>query len=167
MKTTFTTSAVLLSVVLASAPLEAQAPAAGASDKAHAIVATPNVIQWGPAPDVLPPGAQAAVLEGDPAQAGPFTLRLRLPANYRLPPHYHPVTEHVTVLEGTFYVGMGDVFDASKATSLPTGTFAALGPGVRHFALTKGVTVIQLHGVGPWGLVYVNAADDPRMKATK
>jgi hypothetical protein len=119
MKTTFTASAVLVSIALAAASVEAQAPAAGASDKAHAIVATPNVIQWGPAPDVLPPGAQAAVLEGDPAQPGPFTLRLRLPADYRLPPHYHPVTEHVIVLEGTFYVGMGDVFDASKGDKPP------------------------------------------------
>jgi hypothetical protein len=79
-------------------------------------------------------------------------------------PHYHPVTEHVTVVTGSFFVGMGETFDASKATELPTGTFAALDPGMRHFAYTKGETIIQLHGVGPWSLVYVNPADDPRNK---
>lgn len=165
MRSTLITTAVLLSATFVSAPLDAQNAAATQSGKPHAIVATPNVIQWGPAPDILPQGAQAAVLEGDPSKPGPFTLRLRMPADYRIPPHYHPVTEHVTVLEGTFYVGMGETFDASTATGLPTGTFAALGPGVRHFALTKGQTVIQLHGVGPWGLVYVDPADDPRKKA--
>jgi hypothetical protein len=133
----------------------------------HAIVALPNAITWAAAPDVLPPGAQAAVLEGDPSRAGPFTLRLAMPANYRIPPHFHPVTEHVTVLEGTFYVGMGETFDAAQAQSLPAGTFAALGPGVRHFAFTKGRTIIQLHGVGPWGLIYVKAADDPRNRKSK
>jgi hypothetical protein len=135
-------------------------------DKPHAIVALPNAVKWGPAPAVLPAGAQAAVLEGDPSKPGPFTLRLLLPADYRIPPHYHPGIEHVTVVKGTFFVGMGEKFDASKVSELPTGTFAALQPGVRHFALTKGeTTIIQLHGVGPWGLTYVNPADDPRGKA--
>lgn len=163
MRSTLIPAAVVLSATFVSVPLDAQT--AAPSGKPHAIVATPNVIQWGPAPDILPPGAQAAVLEGDPSKPGPFTLRLLLPANYRLPPHYHPVTEHVTVIEGTFFVGMGDTFDASKATELPVGTFAALEPGVRHFALTKGRAIIQLHGVGPWALVYVDPADDPRKKA--
>jgi quercetin dioxygenase-like cupin family protein len=167
MKRSRTTPMLLLmaSILFTPATLVGQSVAAAAKDKPHAIVALPNAIKWGPAPPILPPGAQAAVLEGDPAQPGSFTLRLSLPANYRIPPHYHPVTEHVTVLEGTFYVGMGETFDASQATNLPAGTFAALEPGVRHFALTKGPTVIQLHGVGPWGLIYVNAADDPRNNA--
>lgn len=165
MRSTLIPAAVVLSATFVSVPLEAQTAAAAQSGNPHAIVVTPNVIQWGPAPDILPQGAQAAVLEGDPSKPGPFTLRLLLPANYRIPPHYHPVTEHVTVIEGTFSVGMGDTFDASMATELPVGTFAALEPGVRHFALTKGRAVIQLHGVGPWGLVYVDPADDPRKKA--
>ncbi|MGQ0714828.1 MAG: cupin domain-containing protein [Gemmatimonadaceae bacterium] len=140
---------------------------ASTADKPHAIIALPNAITWGPAPAILPSGAQAAVLEGDPSKPGPFTLRIVMPANYRIPPHYHPVTEHVTVLEGTFYVGMGETFDVTKAATLPAGTFAALEPQVRHFAFTKERTVIQLHGVGPWGLVYVNPADDPRNKASR
>lgn len=165
MKPTLIMAPLLVTACVASA--HAQSTADANAPTAHAIVALPNAIKWIAAPDVLPSGAQAAVLEGDPTRPGPFTLRLAMPANYRIPPHYHPVTEHVTVLEGTFYVGMGDTFDAAKATSLPSGTFAALGPGMRHFAFTKGRTVIQLHGEGPWGLVYVNSADDPRNKASR
>jgi hypothetical protein len=167
MKLTRMALPLVVTPILAASAVAQGSAAPGRSEKAHAIVAVPNAITWAAAPDVLPAGAQAAVLEGDPSRAGPFTLRLALPANYRIPPHYHPVTEHVTVLEGTFYVGMGDTFDADKASALPSGTFAALGPEVRHYAYTKGRTVIQLHGTGPWGLIYVNPADDPRTKTGK
>ncbi len=128
----------------------------------HAIVARAGTEQWGPAPAALPRGASVAVLEGDPTQAGPFTMRVLLPAGYRIPPHFHPVTEHVTVIRGVFQLGMGDTFDAGRLTDLPAGAFAAMSPGTRHFARTEVETVIQLHGVGPWGLTYVNPADDPR-----
>lgn len=155
----------LVSTAVAGAQNPAQTGAAAAADKPHAIVAVPGSIKWAPAPASLPPGAELAVLEGNPAQAGAFTMRLAMPDGYRIPPHFHPVTEHVTVIEGTFNVGMGDVFDASKAAELPVGTFAALEPGVRHYAFTKGRTVIQLHGTGPWSLTYVNPADDPRNRS--
>jgi len=160
MKSTFIIAATVLSAGIASA--QQQPNAAGSADKPHAIVAVPGAIEWGPAPALLPAGARLAVLEGDPSKPGPFTMRLSMPDGYRIPPHFHPVDEHVTVIKGTFLVGMGETFDASKATELPTGTFAALAPGVRHFALTKGETIVQLHGVGPWSLTYVNPADDPR-----
>jgi quercetin dioxygenase-like cupin family protein len=91
-------------------------------------------------------------------------MRALFPSGYRIPPHYHPVAEHVTVLKGTFKVGMGEKYDASAMTRLPTGTFAALQPGTRHFAEAEGETIVQLHGVGPWGLTYVNPADDPRKR---
>lgn len=150
----------LISTSIAGAQSAAQSGAA--AEKPHAIVATPSAIQWGAAPAILPAGAQLAVLEGNPAEKGEFTMRLSMPDGYRIPPHFHPATEHVTVVEGTFNVGMGDTFDAGKLSALPVGTFAALAPGVRHFAMAKGRTVIQLHGIGPWSLVYVNPADDPR-----
>jgi mannose-6-phosphate isomerase-like protein (cupin superfamily) len=137
--------------------LLAQAPAA-----ATAIVVAPDAVAWGPAPAVLPAGAKAAVLDGDPTKPGEFTLRLWLPDGYTIPPHYHPVTEHVTVVQGTFLVGMGDRLDPSKFSALPTGTFGAIPPGMRHFARAKGEVILQLHGTGPWGLTYVNPADDPR-----
>jgi quercetin dioxygenase-like cupin family protein len=134
------------------------------ASETHAIVALPDQVTWGPAPASLPPGAKAAVLEGNPAGAGPFTMRVLLPNRYRIPPHYHPAVEHVTVLKGTFRVGMGEKFDGATMTPLPTGTFAALEPGTRHFAEAEGETIVQLHGVGPWGISYVNPSDDPRRK---
>ncbi len=130
--------------------------------KTHAIIALPDQVTRGPGPASLPPGARAAVLEGNPSETGPFTMRVLLPDRYRIPPHFHPVVEHVTVVKGTFKVGMGDKFDRSAMTTLPTGTFAALEPGTRHFAESQGETILQLHGVGPWGITYVNPADDPR-----
>ncbi len=147
------------SPALAQAPTSNQAPEAG-----HVIIASPDKVTWGPGPAALPTGASLAVLEGDPGKAGPFTMRLRVPDGYRIPPHFHPVVEHVTVINGTFMVGLGEKFDASKLTKLPAGTFAALDPGMRHFAQAEGETVLQLHGVGPWGLTYVNPKDDPRSK---
>jgi len=156
-------------LLVAAGLLAVPAVAAGQSQtpsEAHASVTTPAAIKWGPAPAVLPAGAKAAVLEGDPSQAGPFALRLWLPAGYTIPPHFHPVTEHVTVVQGTFLVGMGDQLDASKFSELPVGTYGVIPPGMRHFARAKGDVVIQLHGVGPWGLTYVNPADDPRGRTT-
>jgi len=132
--------------------------------EAHAIVVLPDQVSWSPGPAALPPGAQAAVLEGDPKESGPFTMRLSFPDGYRIPPHSHPAVERVTVVQGTFRVGMGDKFDPSALTALPAGTFAALQPGTRHFAEAKGKTIVQLNGVGPWKVNYVNSADDPRKK---
>ncbi len=122
----------------------------------------PGELQWGPAPDVLPAGAMLAVLEGNPTKLGEFTMRLKMPDGYKIPPHFHPRMEHVTLISGSAFVGMGDKFDESKLMALPVGGFAWIKPGVRHFAMAKGETVIQLHGTGPWVLTYVNPADDPR-----
>jgi mannose-6-phosphate isomerase-like protein (cupin superfamily) len=141
--------------------LLAQASGAPAAPQ-QAIVAVPGTITWGPAPAVLPAGAKAAVLEGDPTKAGEFTLRLWMPDGYTIPPHFHAATEHVTVVQGAFLVGMGDRLDPSKFAELPTGTFGAIPAGMRHFARAKGEVIIQLHGTGPWSLTYVNPADDPR-----
>ena len=149
-----------LGLALSASVALGQSNSSGADQ--HAIVVRPDKITWAAVPPILPRGAELAVVEGDPSKAGPFTMRLRMKDGYRIPPHFHPVTEHVTVISGTFRVGMGDNFDAAALGDLPTGTFAALAPGVRHFAQAKGETVIQLHGVGPWSLTYVNAADDPR-----
>jgi quercetin dioxygenase-like cupin family protein len=167
MKTFLTLTLMAASSVSATHSISAQnAPGAGAA-KLHVIVALPGSIAWGPAPDILPAGARLGVVEGDPTKSGTYTMRLWMPAGYRLPPHTHPADEHVTVITGTFYVGMGEKFDTTKATELPTGTFAALAPGVRHFAFTRAETVIQLHGIGPWQLSYINPADDPRNRKNK
>jgi quercetin dioxygenase-like cupin family protein len=152
-------------LIIAALTLGAGTAAAQGTPRTNAsptTVAPPDQIIWGPSPPSLPPGAKAAVLEGNPSERGPFTMHVLLPDRYRIPPHYHRATEHVTVLKGTFKVGMGEKFDASAMTPLPTGTFAALEPGTRHFAESQGETILQLHGVGPWGITYVNPADDPR-----
>jgi len=156
MRSTF----IALSLTLSAAVAAAQgAPSQGAP---HAVVVKPDQIAWKSGPPSLPAGAKLAVIEGNPAEAGPFTMRLSLPNGYRIPAHSHPGIEHVTVMKGTFRVGMGDKFDASALSPLPAGTFAALAPGTRHFAEAQGETVLQLHGVGPWSIAYVNPADDPR-----
>lgn len=124
-------------------------------------------IVWQDGPGSLPPGAKLAVLEGDPAKDGPFTMRAVLPDGYRIPPHWHPKVEHVTVISGTFRLGMGEKFDESAMQDLPTGAFAHWPAGMRHFAAARGETVLQIHGVGPWGINYVNPADDPRSTAKK
>jgi quercetin dioxygenase-like cupin family protein len=122
----------------------------------------PEDIKWGPAPPVLPPGAEAVVLYGDPAKEGLFALRIRLPADYAVPPHTHPVDEVVTILSGSFKIGMGETADPSAAKTLPAGSFFVLAPGTPHFVYTDEETVIQITTNGPWGLTYVNPEDDPR-----
>src|SRR5579883_657122 len=120
----------------------------------------PFDLKWGSGPASLPPGANLALLEGDPRKEGPFVMRLRLPDGYRIPPHTHPNPERVTVISGTFHIGMGDRFDGSKGTAMPAGTFGTWAPGMKHFVWATGETVIQLHGNGPWVIEYVNPADD-------
>jgi hypothetical protein len=144
-------------VVLAAASPTQDAP----------VLLTPDDVKWGEGPPSLPPGAKAAGIFGDPKKEGPFTIRVKLPANYKVPPHFHPDTESVTVLSGTFHVSMGDTFDASKGKAMPAGSFLALRflalPAKSpHFAFTKEETVIQVNAHGPWALNYVNPADDPR-----
>jgi quercetin dioxygenase-like cupin family protein len=155
----FRSTATAIAVLLAA---PAAAPA-GTMD-AHKVVA-PQEIEWGPAPAVLPPGAQAAVLFGDPSKEGLFALRLKLPAGYRVPPHTHPVDEVVTVVSGTLALGMGESADKGKARPLPAGSFFALPPGMAHYVFIDEETVIQISTVGPWGLTYVNPKDDPRPKS--
>lgn len=159
----FVATAGSIFAVHAVQPAELQAQGSTAPG-AHAVVATPDALEWGAAPDILPAGARMAVIEGNPAAAGEFTLRLRMPAGYRIAPHYHPATEHVTVLQGTFLVGMGESFDAAAMTALPIGSFGAIPAGMRHYALAKDEVIIQLHGVGPWRLMYVNPADQPKRR---
>jgi mannose-6-phosphate isomerase-like protein (cupin superfamily) len=126
---------------------------------------TPDQVKFGPAPPFLPPGAQLAVLEGDPmASSGDFTIRLKMPDGYKVAPHTHPHRENVTVLSGTLKVGMGDQFDANKMTSFGPGSFAYLDPSMHHYAGASGETVIQIHGMSPVKFNYINPADDPTPK---
>ena len=126
---------------------------------------TPDKIEYGPVPAFIPAGAQLAVLEGDPtASAGDFTIRLKMPDGYRIPPHWHPHRENVTVISGTFKVGMGDNFDESKMTTLGAGSFASMDTNMHHYAMASGEVIVQVHGMSPLQFNYVNSNENPRMK---
>lgn len=132
------------------------------------VLVRPDALRWGPPPPGLPPGCRVAVLAGDPAKPGaPYVLRAKLPDGYTIPPHWHPVDENVTVLHGTLLMGTGDALDPAAAAELPAGGFCHLPRTARHFAVAKGETVIQTHGVGPFEIHYVRPADDPRKAGDK
>ena len=132
---------------------------------AHRLV-PPDKVQWSPAPPFLPPGAQISVLEGDPGQKGPVTLRLKFPANYNIPAHWHSMTEGVTVISGVFNVGMGDKLDRKTSQPLEAGGYVLLPAKMNHFAWTTTPTVVQIGLEGPFDIFYVNPADDPQKKQT-
>jgi quercetin dioxygenase-like cupin family protein len=144
----------------AKAPTEKAAPAKNAF--------TPDQVQYGPPPPSVPPGAEMAVLEGNPGgTTGDFTIRVKIPSGYKIPPHWHPKRENVTVISGTLKVGMGDTFDESKMTSFGAGSFAYLDPSMHHYVDTAGETVIQVHGMAPLKLNYINPKDDPSKSPKK
>jgi ChrR Cupin-like domain len=126
---------------------------------------TPDTIPWGPAPPFVAAGAQLAVIEGNPAAStGDYTVRLKMPDGYRIAPHWHPKRENVTVISGTFKVGMGDIFDQDKMGTFPAGSFAYLDPDMHHYAMASGEVIVQVHGTAPLQFNYVNPADDPSKK---
>jgi hypothetical protein len=125
-------------------------------------VVKPESIQWKP----FLAGAEIAVISGDPSKEGaPFVIRIKQPDGMKVPPHWHPIDENLTVLAGTFVLGMGEKFDISKAEELPAGTYALLPKKMPHFGLAKGETIVQVHGIGPFTVTFVNPADDPRKKS--
>jgi quercetin dioxygenase-like cupin family protein len=126
------------------------------------VMATLDEATWGPAPPALPPGAQLAVLSGDPTKTGPYAVRLKFPANYAIPAHSHPGNENVVVVSGELFMGMGTKLDRDAAIGLRAGSYALMPAGMNHFAFTTSETTIVLFGVGPVGFTYVNPSDDPR-----
>jgi hypothetical protein len=131
--------------------------------KGHVMVKADDV-KWGAGPPGLPAGVQVAVLTGDPGKAVPYVLRAKMPDGYKVPPHWHPTDENVTVLKGTLMMGKGEKFDADTSVALTEGSFARMVKEMRHFAWAKGETIIQVHGIGPFDITYVNPDDDPRKK---
>lgn len=127
------------------------------------VMIRPGEIKWAEGPKSLPPGAKFNILYGDPTAEGPFGMRFKFPANYFIPPHFHPKDENITVISGTFLMAVGSDKN-SPLTSLEAGSFARMKTGVRHFAHTKDETIVQINGVGPWEIIYVNPDEDPRNK---
>ena len=124
---------------------------------------TPSDLKWTDVP-ALGAGAKIAVIEGPLNEAVSFTFRIKLPADFKVQAHSHPAVEHVTVISGTFNVGMGDKLDTTKTQALTVGSVAIMQSKMNHFAWTNEETIVQVHGVGPWAVNYVNPADDPRKK---
>jgi quercetin dioxygenase-like cupin family protein len=154
--------------ILATGTAQAQEPASpgGATQKSHIMLAAEDP-KWEPCPPALPPGALCAVVEGNPKVPNAlFALRAKMPDNYRIAPHFHPADEHVVILKGSFNMGLGDKFDATATRALTAGSFAVMPKGTRHFAWTKGETILHVYAVGPWDLIYVNPEDDPRKAST-
>jgi hypothetical protein len=148
----------VLGVAAAFTPAAAQA-------NGHVIVPADHV-QWGPAPPALPTGAQIAVLEGDPSKKGPVTLRLKFPAGYEIPAHWHSMAERVTVLSGTLNVGMGDTLDRKASQPLEPGGYVSLPASMHHFAWAGPITTVQISLEGPFDIFYVNPAADPQKART-
>jgi quercetin dioxygenase-like cupin family protein len=160
---TLTVSALVAATAVLSAHQAAKSkPAAGSSGQ-H-IMVVPDQLKWGPAPPALPPGAQAAVLAGDPSKPGMFVIRAKFPDGYTVPPHWHPTDEYVTVLSGTLMAGLGDKIDPGSMHALTAGGLAKMPKRTNHYVRAKGETIIQVQAVGPFELTYVNPNDDPRKK---
>jgi quercetin dioxygenase-like cupin family protein len=116
--------------------------------------------EWGPAPQIFPAGAKMAVISGDPSKEGLFRVELSFPDGYKVPPHFHPTDEVVTVQEGRFLVGMGDKLDPKKTKAMEQGDSATVAAGMHHFGIARGATVVAVSAQGPFAMTYVNPADD-------
>jgi hypothetical protein len=158
-----TGAAALVALVLGSAAVVGAVAPLHAAEPHHTVVAG-DAVKWGPAPPSLPPGAQAAVLLGSPAKEGPFVLRLKFPAGFTVPPHRHTKDELVTVISGAFAVASGEKLDRASLKPLPPASFVHLPAGMPHYAWAEVETVVQINGVGPFDVTYVDPSDDPRKK---
>lgn len=132
----------------------------GAGPSTHTLFDV-STIKWMDPPPSLPAGSKMAVISGDPSQPGPFVIRAQVPAGYRVPPHWHPGVENLTILSGTVAIGMGDAWNDAALQALPAGSFASLPAEMRHFFLARTAATFQVHGMGPFAVNYVNPADDP------
>lgn len=129
------------------------------------VMTAPAELKWGPPPPVFEQNAKFALVSGDPSKPGLYCVRLQMPAGYKVMPHWHPTDEHVTVISGTFALGMGDKVDRATMKELPAGGYALLPAQMHHYAMAKTECTVQVHGMGPFALTYVNPADDPSTRA--
>jgi quercetin dioxygenase-like cupin family protein len=120
------------------------------------------LLAWGPAPAVFPRGARMAVVEGDPGKAAQFTVILTFPDGYKIPPHFHPTDEIITVKQGMLLLGMGDTLNASRTSPMTGGATDTIPAQAHHFAIASGSTTVTVSAMGPFAMTYVNPADDPQ-----
>ena len=162
--TTLVAGAMVLPLIAAPTRAQAKPASTGQATKPGGATSAASSLKWGPAPAVFPAGAKMAVESGDPSKSGEFIVRLSLPANYRIPPHWHPTDEHVTIHSGTLHVGMGDAVDKTKTRPMAPGDTGTIAAKMNHFALTRDATVLSVRAEGPFAMTYVNPADDPQRK---
>lgn len=156
-----------LVAAVSAADMAAQKKSGGPHARPAMIELLPDGMTWGPAPAGLPADGQSALLEGDPSKPGYFAVRLKGPAGYKIMPHWHGGFERITVISGTFALGMGDTYDESKLKTYPPGSYISMPKGMRHFAQFKSDCVVQLASLGPWNITYVDPKDDPRKQSAK
>jgi len=156
----------LISLIMLMVALVGVAIAEEAKAPTHVLTA-PADLTWGDPPAVFEKGASFTVVSGDPGKAGLYVVRLKMPAGYKIAPHWHPTDEHVTVISGTFAFGMGDTFDEATMKVLPTGGYGLMPAEMRHYAMAKTDAIVQVHGMGPFQLTYVNPKDDPSKRVAK
>jgi quercetin dioxygenase-like cupin family protein len=159
------------SVIIAAAALvlaaeENKTETSATSTSEHRVM-KPSDLKWGDAPPGLPAGGKMTVLNGDPGQAGPFTVRLKAPAGYKIMPHTHPTAERLTVISGSFKVGRGEKFEESSMQVMTAGSYIVLPAGMAHFAKGAQASIVQIDSEGPFQINYVNPADDPRNAKTQ
>jgi hypothetical protein len=153
----------LLLIRLLTLALALLGPTVAVAESGDLITVMPADLKWTDETS-MPPAAKVAVVEGQQTKQPHYTLLIKFPAEYKLPAHWHPAIERLTVISGTFNLGTGDKFDTEKTKALTPGSIAIIQPLTNHFAWTSEETVIQLHGVGHQDIHYVNPADDPRKK---
>jgi hypothetical protein len=127
----------------------------------------PAELKWGDVPPMLPPGAQMAVVSGDPGKAGKFTIQLKMPSNYAVPAHWHPTDEKVTLVSGTLAYGMSDRVDKANATALSEGGSITMKAKHHHWVYTGDGATVQVDATGPFEINYVDPSTDPRGAAKK
>jgi len=156
----------LTAVALIAAP-----PAAAKTARHHHAVATkakaaatPAELKWMDGPPGLPPGATFAVKKGNPEAKGSFTIGIRMPASYSVPPHWHPTDEHVTVVSGKLAYGMSDRVSRTAAQGLGAGGTVVMKAKEHHWVLTADGAEVEVSAMGPFKITYVNPGDDPRPK---
>jgi len=155
-----TTLAAVAASLAVTAALGAQPVITAAS-----VLLRDSEVKWGDAPPNLEKGASFAVISGDPSTGGPYVIRLKMPAGYKVAPHWHPTAENITVISGTFALGMGEKFDPAALKDFGPGSYGLMPAEMRHFAMARTAAIVQVHGIGPFALNYVNPWDDPSKRA--
>jgi hypothetical protein len=153
--------ALLLSAMIPVAWVVGAALAAEPAATPHHLVVAHDKLAWGPMPPQFPAGAQLAVVQGDPGGDGFYVVRARFPAGYRIMPHWHPGTENVTVISGKMHIAAGDAFDDKAGDVLEAGGYVSLPALMHHYAWAESASEIQIHGIGPLAIFYVDPKDDP------